>query len=103
MASYSAAQAKHATLTSTTADAISLTGTYVAVEIVNHDASTLLYAKVDRAAPTAPTSGADDTEVIRPGERLRLCLVPRFGDDPLAPFVGVVGNGNAYSVIGVHE
>lgn len=100
MADHTAAKAIHATLTGTTADEVTLTGGWQFVEIVNHHASELLYALVGSAAPeSAPEAADDDLEVIGPGERLRV----ERGSSNADLIVSLVGDGNAYAVIGVDD
>lgn len=67
MATYSEALSKHATLTATTVDTVTLTGTdYYSVEVVHRSGSltTPIYFTVDGSTPTVE---GDDTYVVMPG------------------------------------
>lgn len=89
MATDSHAKSVHNTLSGTTADAVTITG-YDDVDIINHDASTRLYFRSDG---TTAVSEADGTDVVAPGGFVR------HNADGRA--ISIVGNGNAYSVVGV--
>lgn len=102
MAEYSAIRSKHATLSGTTADQVTLTGGWSYAEVVNRaeagfGAAALTFVVANGATPETPTALVDDAEVVLPGERLRVELDPGAG---WARFK-LVGNGNAYSVVGV--
>lgn len=63
---------KTTTLTASTVNSDTLTGSFSAVEIVHHgNAATPIYALLSTAA-TVPTVAGDDEEVILPGERIRI-------------------------------
>ncbi len=92
MASYSEITSKHATLTSTTADTVTITGKWPYVEIINRDATAPMYATAGPATAVTAVAAADDTIYIPPG-----------GSKVVRSYSGVfsvVGNGNAYSVEG---
>lgn len=103
MASYTATRAKHATLSGTTADTVTIgtagSLTQLAIcEVFNRDASVGLYFTLSRGAtaPTTATSAADNSFYVGPSSSLAVSLpnaTPIFA-------VSVVGNGNAYSVHG---
>lgn len=96
MATISEVRAKHATLSTTTADQVTLTGSFAKVQIINHDISVPLYATAvqNGATPTTAVSAADDTYVI-PGNGVLTLRTSGKG------FVAsIVGNGNEYSVVG---
>lgn len=96
MAAYSEVRAKHATLSTTTADTVTLTAPLARVQIVNLDATTAMYATVSQtgATPATAVAAADDTYVI-PANGVLSLRTSATG------FVtSVVGNGNAYSVVG---
>jgi hypothetical protein len=96
MAAISEIRAAHATLTTTTADTVTLTGSFAKVEIINRHISVPMYARVvsDGSTPTTAVSAADDTYVI-PANGVLSLRVSGSG------FVAsVVGNANAYSVVG---
>ena len=91
MAWLTAVTAKHATLTSTTADLVTFSGVgKKTVRVSNKDASTALYFNINSA--TVPTSAADDTFYVAAGSSVSISA----GGDVLT--VRVVGNGNAYGV-----
>lgn len=96
MASLTAATAKHATLSGTTADLVTFSpvhgdSVYLAhaLRVTNHDASVLLYFNFNSA--TVPTSAADDTYVVRAGTSLEIAFIGNVKT------IRLVGNGNAYS------
>jgi hypothetical protein len=96
MAAQTAIRAQHATLSTTTADTITLTGAFAKVEIINTHISVPMYAFVSHIAgtPTTPTSAVDDSYVIPANGVLSLKTSG-------AGFrAAVVGNGNTYSVVG---
>jgi hypothetical protein len=101
MASYTVRIAKHATLTTTTADLISLNGGLIGFEVVNKDASNAVYFTWtdDGSTPTTAVAAADDTDYVAAagGSKLVMCT-PAGG---VGIKVSVVGNGGAYSVVGV--
>lgn len=96
MAAYSEVRSKHATLTTTTVDTVVLTGSHAKVQIINHNASTAMYANVavNGGTPSAVTSAVDDSYVIPPNGVLTL----RSGGVGFS--ASIIGNGNAYSVVG---
>jgi D-arabinose 1-dehydrogenase-like Zn-dependent alcohol dehydrogenase len=96
MAAYTEIRSTHQTLTTTTADTVTLTGAYAKVEIINRHISVHMYAHVSNrgAAPTTAVSAADDTYVI-PANGV---LVLRTSGAGFA--CSVVGNANTYSVVG---
>lgn len=94
MASLSAAKSKHATLSGTTVDTVTLTGGYEFVEILNRHATEILSVTTNGVTPTA---AGDDTEVIPGGGS----VVLEFSGATAA--VKIIGNGNAYSVTGVAQ
>lgn len=91
MASYSVARAKHATLSGTTVDTVTLTiGS--ALLITNRHATIDMSITVDG---TTPTALGDDTYIVRAGEAKSIDL----SSDTLV--VKIIGNANPYSVEGV--
>ena len=95
MATESTAKSVHNTLSGTTADKITITGSRF-VDVVNRDASKPLYVSCDgTASPTTAVAEANGTEYVAPGGFVRVDT----GSDHGA--VSIVGDGNAYSVIGV--
>lgn len=79
----------HKTLTTTAADFITITG-YDDVEIINHDSANWIYFRSDGVTAVAE---ADGTDVVAPAGFVRHNADGRE--------VSLVGNGNAYSVVGV--
>jgi hypothetical protein len=74
MAAYTEAKSKHWTLTASTVDSLTITGQHTAVEIAHHNTSASpVYFLVSKAA-TTPAVAADDTEVVLPGERIKVSV-----------------------------
>lgn len=92
MASYTCAEAKHATFTGTTADLITFDIPWQVVRVVNKDASDVVYFKVNTT--TAPTAAAVDTHIVRAGEAVV------FASKNPVKQVYLVGDGGDYSVEG---
>lgn len=93
MATDSHAKSVHNTLTSTTADTVTITG-YDLVDIINRSATEPLWVRYEGdASPTTAVAAADGTDYVAPGGFLRV--------DAGQGGISVVGNGNAYSVVGV--
>lgn len=88
MAAQTAVFAQHATLSGTTADTVTFTGTGSNIAVTNRDASVTLYFTVNGATAV---SAADETFVVLP---LQTKILTGQG----ITVVSVVGNGNAYSV-----
>lgn len=107
MANRTAVWAKHATLSGTTVDKVTLSAKVHAVEVMNRSGSTTLTVTAALGAtagdPPDPTSLADDTNVVPPGTSV---VIPLAADSTAitAEFAGavvkVLGNGNDYSVLG---
>lgn len=103
MASYSNATGVSKTLTSTTADTVTI-GTagmrLKSVEVVNDSASAaILYFTVSKSAtaPTTAVSAADGTYKVLPGSSLNYDFGTSWVD---ICTVSVVGSANAYGVYG---
>lgn len=92
MASLSAKVAKHATLTGTTVDTVTLTTPGRRVEILNRSATEILSVTIDGSTPTAL---GDETYVV-PASQVLTLPVPLSGC-----VVKIIGNGNPYSVMAV--
>jgi hypothetical protein len=93
---YSAQRSVHNTLSSTIAHRVSLTGSFARVQLVNLDASEPLYAFVSLTGdtPDTVTAAVDDSFTVPAGGVLSWDVSGvGFG-------VSLVGDGNAYSVIG---
>jgi len=101
MASYSAARAVHKSLTSTTADTVTIGTTGVrlkAIEVGNPSASAaILYFTLSRTAtaPTTAVSAADDTFMVYPGSTLTVSFEQSHVD---ICTLSIVGSANAYNV-----
>ena len=96
MALYSVTAAKHATLSGTTYDAISISNGCTAVEVMNRSGSADMHFTVDG---TVPAAGADNTYIVTAGQAL-VVPSPDANNDGIC-VVAVIGNGNVYSVTGV--
>lgn len=96
MTAYSVKHAKHATLTISTVDTVTLTGANAMLEIINRSTSDVIYVRLDG---TAPTVAGNETIAIMPGYPLRRHLpvhAPRT--------VKLISAGAAaYSVQGINE
>lgn len=94
MATYSEIHAKHATLSGTTADSVTITNKYPYLEIINRDTETALYVSaVPDGTPTTAVSAADDTLYVPPSGSK---VIRR----PAGGAISVVGSANPYSVEG---
>lgn len=78
VAIYSVSKAKHATLTASTVDTVTLTAAptsplsgNIEVEVVNWDANASIYFTTDG---TTPAAAADNTYVVGPGSALKVAL-----------------------------
>lgn len=93
MATETHAKSIHATLTGTTADTVTITG-YDVVDIINRSATEPLWVRYEGdASPTTAVAAADGTDYVAPNGFLRV--------DAGQGGISIVGNGNAYSVVGV--
>lgn len=86
MATESAADSVHNTLSGTTADEITLTGGHQRAHVINRSTSTALYVRHDGTTAVAEANG---THYVAPGGYLEV---------PADAAISIVGNGNAYSV-----
>lgn len=91
MASYTVERSKHATLSGTTVDTITITGAHNEIEVFNRSGSADLYVTVDGKTPT---SAGDNTDIVPAGTSL---VVPAPAGDG-GTVVKILGNGNAYTV-----
>lgn len=91
MASYTATKSVHKTLTTTTADTVNLNDQWTEIEVINRSGTDPLYVRADG---TTAVAEANETDVVMAGEAVLMNRIPSAG-------ISVVGNGNAYSVIGV--
>lgn len=103
MATYDAVKSTHQTLTTTTADTVKVTQWWDYIEVINKDASTALYFSQTDSTPTSAEAGTEyvaaGSSIIVPA-RARPDGIPGNTDTP-CHIVYVVGNGNAYGVVGV--
>lgn len=102
MASYSVVSAKHATLSTTTQDTVTLTSAPHRVAVINRSGATALTVRGQFGAPPSDITNAqeDDTEYVPEGGFIEIQLAPA-GTAGGSSYVKVKGNGNDYSVIGV--
>jgi hypothetical protein len=84
-------QTAHATLTTTTADTVTLTGQGVSLAVTNHDATEKLWFRIDGSTAVAL---ADENFIVLPGTTKVLGVTTTAA----SAIVSVVGNGNVYSV-----
>lgn len=95
MATDSAIRSVTNTLSGTTADTITLTQAWPAIEVTNQDASIWIYLRQDG---TTAVSEADNTTPIPPGSSKVL-------DSSVTSLntivISIVGNGNKYTIEGV--
>lgn len=96
MATDSAVKSVTNTLTSTTADAVTLTQPWPAVEITNHHATEKLFGRADG---TTAVAAADGTSVILPGTTK---VIRARWNASMQTVISVVGDGNVYTIEGVH-
>lgn len=96
MATDSAARSVTNTLTTTTADAITLTQPWAGISVTNHDATNALYFRQDG---TTAVGEANDTTVVLPGQTV---VASANVTSSKTVVVSVVGNGNKYTVEGVN-
>lgn len=104
MAANAGAKTCHGTLTTTAADAVTLSDKVSHVRVSNHHATVPLYVTVKTgnsaagaAGATIPTSGIDESIGIPPLATKEVLNSPSV---PVFVSLGVVGNANAYSVEG---
>lgn len=93
MATDTAVKSVHNTLSGTTADTVTITG-YERVAIINRTGTSPLYVAYEGdASPTTAVAAANDTDVVMPGGFIEV--------DTGQGGISIVGDGNAYSVVGV--
>lgn len=99
MASYTVEQVANETLTGATVDDVTVEGGWPAVEVVNRDAAEALWVTVGTGeAPDDPAVAGDNVLPVMPSERVVVYRGRRRDQDLV---VKLIGDGNAYSVIGV--
>lgn len=95
MATDSAVRSVTNTLSGTTADTITLLQAWPAIEVTNHDATDLLYVRMDG---TAAVAGADNTTIVLPAStKIIKSSINASGQT----VVSVVGDGGTYTIEGV--
>lgn len=102
MAAYSVKYCKHATLSSTTVDTVTLTGGAPVVEVYNADASNPIYFCIGDSTggsnlTATPTAAGDDTYKVPPATARQVLAPPAAGANGDVS-VKLIGNGNIYSV-----
>lgn len=99
MAADSAVRSLTNTLTGTTADTITITQLWPAIEVTNHDTTDTLYVLMNgTAAPTA-VAAADGCTAILPGSTKLMRAIPVPATNTIV--LSVVGDGGVYTVEGV--
>jgi hypothetical protein len=104
MATYDDLKAEHQTLSTTTQDTVKLTQFWPYIEIENKSTSTALYFS---QTDTSIASADPGTEYVAPGTSVIVPAVQQAGGIPgntTTPphIVYLVGNGNAYGVVGTN-
>jgi hypothetical protein len=97
MATDSATRSVTNTLTTTTADTVTLTQGWEAIAVTNHDAADIVYFRMDG---TTAVAEADNTYVVLPGKTV---IVPGTPNSSGQHVVSVVGDGGKYTVAGVNS
>lgn len=97
MATYSTGANVHKTLTTTAADAVTITG-HRYVWVYNADASVHLYFRFDG---TTAVSAADGTYRVPPATSMVVDVFTAGNTAASSVVLSVVGSGNAYSVQGL--
>lgn len=95
MADHSAVKAKNATLTGTTADVVTLTGTVPVLRVTNRHATEVLWFKYGSDDEGSFAAAADDTQVVLPMTSVEI----RYGANGIV--VRVLGNANPYSIAAI--
>ena len=106
MATYNNAKAQHQTLSGTTADLVLLTQFWDAIEISNRSGTGPLSVLFGGTVPTALVAGS---EIVEPGVTKLFSEAPFNGAGVVGSTtaatachqINIVGNSNAYSVVGV--
>lgn len=91
MPSYTGATSYHKTLTGTTVDTVTLTGSPDRAEVSNRSGSATLWL-TKGASAAAPVAEANGTDFVLPGQSLEI----EMASDGV---VQILGNANAYSVV----
>lgn len=97
MATDSATRSVTNSLSGTTADTVTLTQLWPAIECTNHDATTALYIRMDG---TTAVSEADNTTVVPAGMTKVVAAEPVANTTTIV--VSIVGDGNKYTIEGVN-
>jgi hypothetical protein len=97
VASYRVVRAAHKTLSGTTVDDVTMSGTFNQIEVMNRSGAASIFFTVDGSTPTV---AGDDTDVVVEGTSLQV-RPDRQRDGTVV--VKVIGNGNDYSIASVTE
>lgn len=92
MANYEVLKSKHASLSTTNEDVVTVLGSIRTITVLNHDASNLLYFNVGAVDPGAVTSAADNSYCVPVSGEVTVKLSSH------GAVVRLIGSGNAYSV-----
>lgn len=94
---YSVKRAKHATLSTTTVDTVTLNENCSEVLVINYDGTNKVFFTLDG---TTPAALADDSYVVPITNSTKVRAPLRVSNaSPIV--VSVVGSGGAYSVVGL--
>lgn len=99
MASDSVVRSCTNTLSTTVADAITLTQPWPAIDVTNHDSTNNLYVRQDGITAVG---SADGTSVLEPGQSKVLAPMLYCTGATVPHLISVVGSGNVYTVEGVN-
>ena len=97
MATDSAVRSVTNTLTGTTADTVTISQLWPAIEVTNHDATTALYVRQDG---TTAVAEADGTTTIMPSQS-KVLASQVTNTAPTVHTISIVGNSNKYTIEGV--
>lgn len=100
MATDSAVRSVTNTLSGTTADTVTLTQAWPAIEVTNHDAADLIYFRQDG---TTAVAAADNTTLVLPGQTKVVKSVINRSESTGAStsVISIVGDGGVYTIEGV--
>jgi hypothetical protein len=96
MATDSAVRSVTNTLTTTTADTVTLTQPWPAIAVTNYDSADILYFRQDG---TTAVGAANNTTVVMPGTTVTAQASVNDDDEIV---VSIVGDGGVYTIEGVN-
>lgn len=96
MAAYSCVQTIHKTLVGSASDAVTITGQWAYVEVLNRAGAQPIYFTNDGSAAN---NAGPETFVVPAGSALKV----RTSDSAGSEVITVVGNDNSYSVMGTND